>query len=128
MRTIFYFISFYFFLFGLGNNFSCSSQHLQLKLNDTDLNFNNHSRNFKTKECSFAAIEFTDIELEENCHNDDPVDHSSSLNLVNNYLTNWQSYFSAFFVAYCHLKYNPTNISLGLLSSPIYLKNNVFRI
>ena len=128
MKALLHFISFYLFILGLGNNFSCSAHQLQSNRINASVLCKNQSQQFKTKEYSFKAIEFTDIELEENCHNDDPVDHSSSLNLVNNYLTNWQSDFSTFFVAYSHLKYNPTNISLGLLSSPIYLKNNVFRI
>lgn len=129
MKALFYFISVYLFLLGLGNNFSCSAHQLQSnRINARVLN-KNQSQQFKTKEYSFKAIEFTDIELEEEYHNDDNNLNTSSTTLLKGYsLTNSLLGFTSIFVAYCNVNYNPTNVSLGLLSSPLYLKNSVFRI
>jgi hypothetical protein len=129
MKALFYFISFYLFLFGLGNNLSCSAQQLQPNRINTTVFHKNQYQQFKTKEYSLTVIEFTDIEIEEELHNEDNNLNSSSPILLTDYsLTNSLLGFTSIFVAYCNANYNPTNVSLGLLSSPLYLKNSVFRI
>ena len=130
MKALFYFISVYLFLLGLGNNLSCFAQQLHSNKINTSVFQKNHSQEFKTKEYSFTAIEFTDIELEEECYNDDSTNlNSSTPTLLKDYcLTNSLLGFTPVFVAFCNTHYNPTNVSLGLLSSPLYLQNSVFRI
>jgi hypothetical protein len=114
---------------GLGNNFSCSAHQLQSNRINASVLYKSQSQQFKTKEYSFKAIEFTDIELEEEYHNDDNNLNTSSTILLKGYsLTYSLLGFTSIFVAYCNVNYNPTNVSLGLLSSPLYLKNSVFRI
>ncbi len=128
MKTIFHILSIYFFLFGLGNDYAYCAQNIQSSITENSNSKINLTQLFKTKECSFIAIEFTDIELEEDYHNDDNLDTATTIILNKYRKTNSQLDLDTVFVSYLDSHYNPTNISLGLLSSPLYLKNSVFRI
>ncbi|MEY4334712.1 MAG: hypothetical protein RLZZ196_3462, partial [Bacteroidota bacterium] len=89
----------------------------------------NHLHQLKIKEHTFVVIEYTDIELEEEYHNDDTnVNYRNSVVSISNSYYNWHPNFSAIFASDWYHSSNPANVSLGQLSSPIYLKNNVFRI
>jgi hypothetical protein len=128
MKTIFYILSFYFFLFGLGNDYAYSAQNIQSSITENCNSKLNQTQFFKTKEYSFIVIEFTDIELEEDYHNDDNLDTATTLILNKYWKSNCQLNLDTVFVSYLDNNYNPTNTSLSLLTSPLYLKNNVFRI
>ncbi len=128
MKTIFYILSFYFFLFGLGNDYAYCAQNIQSSITENCNSKLNQTQFFKIKEYSFIAIEFTDIELEEDYHNDDNLDTATTLVLNKYWKSNCQLNLDTVFVSYLDNNYNPTNTSLGLLTSPLYLKNNVFRI
>jgi hypothetical protein len=128
MKTFFYILSFYFFLFGLGNYYAYCAQNIQSSVTENCNSKLNQTQFFKTKEYSLIAIEFTDIELEEDYHNDDNLDTATTIILNKYWKTNSQLDLETVFVSYLDSHYNPTNISLGLLSSPLYLKNSVFRI
>lgn len=128
MRILTFFISFCFFLSGYGSDFSFPAKGLHSVNIITCAFQKSQSQQFKTKEQTFNVFEYTDIELEEDYHNDDNVDCHTPVVPLNNWLTNWQFDFPIISVSDCHHNNNPTNVALGLLSSPIYLKNSVFRI
>nr|WP_314864740.1 hypothetical protein [uncultured Flavobacterium sp.] len=127
MRILTFFISFCFFLSGYGSDFSFAAKGPHSDNIVTCSFQENQSQQFKTKEQTFNVFEYTDIELEEDYHNEDNVDCHTPVVPLYNWLSNWHD-FTIIPVSDCHHNNNPTNVALGLLSSPIYLKNSVFRI
>lgn len=129
MRGLVFFTSFCFFVLGYGNDFAFAAKKLPLT-QSIDYNFQkNNPPQFKTKEHSnFSIFEYTDIELEEDYNNEEHLDNSNSVISLTNRFFNWEHNFSIIVVSECDTNYNPFNIPLGLLSLPVYLKNQVFRI
>lgn len=129
MKQFTFIISLCFFLLGYGGAISNTPiQNISNEIGTSGSQVN-HLHQLKIKEHTFVVIEYTDIELEEEYHNDDTnVNYRNSVVSISNSYYNWHLNFSAIFGSDCYHSSNPANVSLGQLCSPIYLKNNVFRI
>jgi hypothetical protein len=129
MRVVVFFISFCFFLLGYSQGFSVNLKNLHsAETNSFVLQENNHEyfRNLEQKVT--VVTDFTDLELEEDYHNNDESGATNQKNflLKSNVLDNWYLDFSYPLLLNCTTIHFDTSFCLA--SSPIYIKNRVLRI
>ena len=130
MRILSFLISLYFFLLGYENNFAVGASKLPLTHSIVTNFQQNQLQQYKSKEnTNVSVFEFTDIELEEDCHsNDDSSDFQSNFLAQNSCFDNWSSISAILFQSNYRQKGNFSTLFVAPFSTPIYLKNKVLRI